>query len=205
MNREIFEKQNFGNQLGFGKSPCLLVIDFTISFADPDILGGGNILNAIENTKDLLKISRKKLLPIIFTKVVLDPTADQNLLFAKKAPALLDSTSDSYLSDIVDSLQPLQNETIIEKKQASAFFQTNLHELLIQDNIDTVIMTGCTTSGCVRASAVDCISLNLRPIIVADCVGDRSLESHELSLFEMNSKYADVVLKKDTIEYLQNL
>ena len=205
MNREIFEKQNFGNQLGFGKSPCLLVIDFTISFAEPDILGGGNILSAIENTKDLLKISRKKLLPIIFTKVVLDPAVDQNLLFAKKAPALFNSTADSYLSNIVDSLQPLQNETIIEKKQASAFFQTNLHELLIQDNIDTVIMIGCTTSGCVRASAVDCISLNLRPIIVADCVGDRSLESHELSLFEMNSKYADVVLKKDTIEYLQNL
>ena len=205
MNREIFEKQNFGNQLGFGKSPCLLVIDFTISFAEPDILGGGNILSAIENTKDLLKISRKKLLPIIFTKVVLDPAVDQNLLFAKKAPALLNSTADSYLSNIVDSLQPLQNETIIEKKQASAFFQTNLNGLLLKDNIDTVIMTGCTTSGCVRASAVDCISLNLRPIIIADCVGDRSLESHELSLFEMNSKYADVVLKKDTIEYLQNL
>jgi len=205
MNREIFEKQNFGNQLGFGKSPCLLVIDFTISFADPDILGGGNILSAIENTKDLLKISRKKLLPIIFTKVVLDPVVDKNLLFAKKAPSLLNSTADSYLSNIVDSLQPLQNETIIEKKQASAFFQTNLNGLLLKDNIDTVIMTGCTTSGCVRASAVDCISLNLRPIIIADCVGDRSLESHELSLFEMNSKYADVVLKKDTIEYLQNL
>jgi maleamate amidohydrolase len=205
MNREIFSQQNFGNELGFGKQPCLLIVDFTNSFADPKILGGGNINAAINNTEKLLIQCRNQSVPIFFTKVVLDPKQDKDLLFAKKAPALLDHTADSNFSQIVNNLTPMQSETIIEKKQASAFFDTSLELKLNDQSIDTVIIAGCTTSGCVRASVVDCISFNFIPLIVKECVGDRTLESHELSLFEMNNKYADVVSLKDTLYYINNL
>ncbi len=205
MNREIYKQQNFGNKIGFGNKPSLLIVDFTNSFADPMILGGGNINEAIQNTKILLDLFRKKQLPVFFTKVILDPKTDNDLLFAQKAPALLEQTIDTNQSDIVKDLTPRNNEVVIEKKQASAFFNTNLKQLLHELEIDTLIITGCTTSGCVRASVVDCISYNIRPIIVQDCVGDRSMESHELSLFEMNSKYGDVIHSNDVTQYVISL
>ena len=126
-------------------------------------------------------------------------------MFAQKAPALLEQTINTNQSDIVKDLTPRNNEVVIEKKQASAFFNTNLKQLLHELGIDTLIITGCTTSGCVRASVVDCISYNIRPIIVQDCVGDRSMESHELSLFEMNSKYGDVIHSNDVTQYVISL
>tara|TARA_Y100001970_G_scaffold138225_1_gene170108 strand:+ start:10339 stop:10965 length:627 start_codon:yes stop_codon:yes gene_type:complete len=205
MNREIYKQQNFGNKIGFGNKPSLLIVDFTNSFADPMILGGGNINEAIQNTKILLDLFRKKQLPVFFTKVILDPKTDNDLLFAQKAPALLEQTINTNQSDIVKDLTPRNNEVVIEKKQASAFFNTNLKQLLHELGIDTLIITGCTTSGCVRASVVDCISYNIRPIIVQDCVGDRSMESHELSLFEMNSKYGDVIHSNDVTQYVISL
>tara|TARA_Y100001970_G_scaffold140787_1_gene173414 strand:+ start:8888 stop:9511 length:624 start_codon:yes stop_codon:yes gene_type:complete len=205
MNREIYQKQNFGNQIGYGANPALLIVDFTNSFANPMILGGGNINDAIQNTKTLLDLFRNKKLPIFFTKVILDPETDKNLLFAQKAPALLEQTLDSKQSEIVKELTPIDNEIVIQKKQASAFFNTNLQKLLNDLNIDTLIITGCTTSGCVRASVVDCISYNIRPIVVQDCVGDRSLESHELSLFEMNSKYGDVMNADHVTQYITGI
>jgi maleamate amidohydrolase len=205
MNREIYKKQNFGNQIGYGVNPALLIVDFTNSFADPTILGGGNINDAIQNTKILLDLFRSKQLPIFFTKVILDPEADKNLLFAQKAPALLEQTIDSKHSEIVKELTPADNEIVIQKKQASAFFNTNLQKLINDLSIDTLIITGCTTSGCVRASVVDCISYNIRPIVIQDCVGDRSLESHELSLFEMNSKYGDVINADDAVQYITSI
>ena len=174
MNREIYQKQNFGNQIGYGLNPALLIVDFTNSFADPAILGGGNITDAIQNTKVVLDLFRNKQLPVFYTKVILDREIDASLLFA-------------------------------QKKQASAFFNTNLQQLLNELNIDTLIITGCTTSGCVRASVVDCISYNIRPMVVEDCVGDRSAESHELSLFEINSKYGDIVNSNDVIQYITKI
>ena len=205
MNREIYQKQNFGNQIGYGVNPALLIVDFTNSFANPMILGGGNIHDAIQNTKTLLDLFRNKQLPIFFTKVILDPETDKNLLFAQKAPALLEQTLDSKQSEIVKELTPIDNEIVIQKKQASAFFNTNLQKILNDRNIDTLIIAGCTTSGCVRASVVDCISYNIRPIIIEDCVGDRSLESHELSLFEMNNKYGDVISSDDFVQYITSI
>ncbi len=205
MSREIYQQQNFGNQIGYGINPALLIVDFTNSFADPAILGGGNIADAIQNTKVILDLFRNKQLPVFYTKVILDRERDANLLFAQKAPALLDQSLDSKQSEIVEELIPLGNEIVIQKKQASAFFNTNLQQLLNELNIDTLIITGCTTSGCVRASVVDCISYNIRPIVVEDCVGDRSAESHELSLFEINSKYGDVVNSNDVIQYITKI
>ena len=162
MNREIYQQQNFGNQIGYGLNPALLIVDFTNSFADPAILGGGNIADAIQNTKAVLDLFRNNQLPVFYTKVILDRERDADLLFAQKAPALLDQTLDSKQSEIVEELMPLSNEIVIQKKQASAFFNTNLQQLLNELNIDTLIITGCTTSGCVRASVVDCISYNIR-------------------------------------------
>ena len=112
-------------------------------------------------------------------------------------------TEHSPISQIVPELTPIQGEYIVRKTQPSAFFGTDLAAWLILKNVDTVIVTGCTTSGCVRASVVDSMSHNFRTIVVTDAVGDRAIAPHEANLFDMGQKYADLLTCEEIIECLK--
>lgn len=189
---DVYAKQGFGNKSGFGVAPALLVVDFVNGFNDPDLFGGGNIPEAIEQTKKLLAFFRARKLPVCFTRVVYADDGSDAGVFCLKAPKLKILTEASRDSQVVDELKPVKGEYVLRKTQPSAFFGTDLAPWLIRQRVDTVIVTGATTSGCVRASVVDSMSYNFRTIVASDGVGDRALGPHEANLFDMGQKYADL-------------
>ena len=190
--RALYERQGLGRPVGFGERPALLVVDFVNAFADPGRFGGGNIAGAIARTRPLLAAARSAGLPVAFTRVVYAADGSDAGVFTRKAPGLLDLTEQSEGSQVVPELAPRPGEHVIRKTQPSAFFGTDLAPWLLGRGVDTLLVTGATTSGCVRASVVDAMSYNLRTIVVRDCVGDRALGPHEANLFDMEQKYADL-------------
>jgi maleamate amidohydrolase len=193
MADDVYTKQQFGQKTGFGRLPALLVVDFVNGFTDPEILGGGNILDAVEATKPLLAFFRAAKLPVVFTRIVYaDDGADAGV-WCQKVPRLRDLTEKAHASQVVDALAPAEGELVIRKTQASAFFGTHLAAHFVGKGVDTVVLAGCTTSGCIRASAIDAMSMNYRVTVAKDCVGDRALGPHEANLFDMGQKYADLL------------
>ena len=199
---DIYQKQGFGNSSGMGQRPALLVVDFVNGFANPDQFGGGNIGEAIENTWELLAAFRTLGLPIAFTRVVYADDGSDAGVFTLKAPTLKGLTEGAFSSQIVDRLMPLDGEYIVRKTQPSAFFGTNLTAWYVSKGVDMVIVTGCTTSGCVRASVIDSMSYNFKTVVATDCVGDRALAPHEANLFDMEQKYADLMTYSQIIAVL---
>ncbi|MEM9682164.1 MAG: isochorismatase family protein [Pseudomonadota bacterium] len=190
---DVYERQGYGNSSGFGERPAVLVVDFVNGFADPDQFGGGNIGDAIENTAKLLAAARTATVPIAYTRVVYADDGSDVGVFCLKAPNLAHLKEDADGSQIVAALAPEPGDYIVRKTQPSAFFGTNLSAWLINKGVDTVVVTGCTTSGCVRASVVDSMSYNFKTIVVTDCVGDRAMGPHRANLFDMHEKYADLM------------
>jgi maleamate amidohydrolase len=189
----IYRAQGFGNAVGMGVRPALCIVDFTNGFVDPAIFGGGNILAAVAKTVGLLATARRCGLPVAFSRVVYADDGSDHCAFARKVPALATLTERAAASQIVPELIPLRSETILRKTQPSAFFGTGYAEQLRKLGVDTVIVTGCTTSGCVRATVVDAMSYDFRTIVARDCVGDRSLQAHDANLFDIEQKYADLM------------
>ena len=190
---DIYARQGFAQKIGVGAAPALVMVDFVLGFTDPDHFGGGNINDAIERTVELLAFARKRGWPIAHTRVVYADDGSDAGAFTRKAPGLLKLTETSPLSQIVDALRPNPGELVISKRQPSAFFGTEFSSWLLWNRVDTLFVTGCTTSGCVRATVVDAMSHNLRTIVVTDGVGDRALGPHEANLFDMGQKYADLM------------
>lgn len=199
---DVYRKQGFGNASGFGKRPALVVVDFVNGFNDADAFGGGNIAAAIAHTARLLAACRGCEVPVAFTRVVYADDGSDHGVFCLKAPGLVKLTETSPLSQIVPELEPRAGEYIARKTQPSAFFGTNLSSWLVAKDIDTLIVTGCTTSGCVRATVIDAMSWNYRTIVVTDGVGDRALGPHEANLFDMGQKYADLMTTRGVIAQL---
>lgn len=199
---DIYRRQRFGQKTGFGQFPALLVVDFVNGFHDPEVLGGGNIPDAVMATLPLLEFARNRAIPVIFTRIVYAPDGSDASLWCQKVPRLRDLTEEAPESQIVAALAPRPGEIVIRKTQASAFFGTHLSACLVAKKIDTLIVTGCTTSGCVRATVVDAMSLNYRTIVASDCVGDRALDPHRANLFDMGQKYSDLMRGAEIIAAL---
>jgi maleamate amidohydrolase len=199
---DIYARQGLGHSAGFGARPALLIVDFVNGFNDPDQFGGGNIGPAIEKTRALLAACRANKVPVAFTRVVYAEDGSDAGVFTLKAPTLLNLTEDAEGSQVVPELEPVAGEFIIRKRQASAFFGTELLGWLVKHGVDTVLVTGCTTSGCVRASVVDSLSYNFLTIVVTDCVGDRAIAPHEANLFDMGQKYADLMTCEEVVRKL---
>jgi len=200
---DIYKHQNFGNRMGFGEKCALVIVDFTVGFNDPKWFGGGNIDASIRRTVGLLAFARKTGMPVAHTKVIYAKDGANAGVFAMKAPRLKLLTADNPAADIVPELYPREGELVIAKTEPSAFFNTGLAPWLSIRRVDTVIIAGCTTSGCIRASVVDAMSHNFRPIVPRDCVGDRAIGPHEANLFDMQQKYADVMDRDEIIAALE--
>jgi maleamate amidohydrolase len=199
---DIYRKQQFGQKTGLGKAPALLIIDFVNGFHDPEILGGGNIAEAVTATVPLLEFFRAQERPVIFTRIVYAEDGSDASLWCEKVPRLRDLTENAPASQVVASLAPLPGELVVRKTQASAFFDTHLGACLVARGVDTLVVTGCTTSGCVRASVIDAMSLNYRTVVATDCVGDRALDPHHGNLFDMGQKYSDLMTASEIIAEL---
>jgi maleamate amidohydrolase len=190
---DIYRAQGFGGKVGIGRRPALCIVDFVNGFVDPAMFGGGNIAQAVARTVPLLAAARRHGLPVAFSRVVYTEDGSDYGAFVRKVPALANLTERAPANQIVPELTPGSHELILRKTQPSAFFGTGYADWLRQRGIDTVIVAGCTTSGCVRATVVDSISYDFLTIVVRDCVGDRSLAAHEANLFDMEQKYADLM------------
>jgi maleamate amidohydrolase len=202
---DIYSRQGLGHQSGFGVKPALLIVDFTNGFNDPELFGGGNISAAIDKTEALLACARRRAIPVIFTRVVYAADGSDRGVFCLKAPGLANLTEDAPASQVVPQLTPQAGERVICKTQPSAFFGNDLAGWLKGRGVDTVLVTGCTTSGCVRASVVDAMSNNFRTIVVTDAVGDRAIGPHDANLFDMVQKYADLHTTAEVIAYLEDM
>lgn len=190
---DIYQRQGLGQASGLGQRIGLVLVDFVVGFNDPAHFGGGNIPEAIAATARLLPLARQRRWPIAHTRVVYADDGSDAGAFTLKAPGLLKLTERSPLSQFVEAVRPADGEFVIRKRQASAFFGTEFLGWLVWHRVDTLLVAGCTTSGCVRATVVDAVSNNLRTIVLSDCVGDRALGPHEANLFDMGQKYADLM------------
>lgn len=199
----VYAKQTFGQKTGFGRSTALLVVDFVNGFVDPGVFGGGNISGAVAATVPLLKFFRESKRPIVFTRIVYADDSSDAGIWCQKVPRLRELTEAAHASQVVSDLTPHPGELVIRKTQASAFFSTPLTAVLLSKGVDTLVVAGCTTSGCIRASVIDAMSWNFRPVVAKDCVGDRALGPHEANLFDMGQKYADLLTGREIIAALR--
>ena len=202
---EIYQRQGFGRTTGIGQRCCLLMVDFVNSFVDPQQLGGPAIQDAVQATLPLLKAFRTWQLPVVHTRVVFEADGSDRNLFATRVNALQALTEHAAGSQIVTELAPIANEWVVRKQGASAFFNTALADWLHFHHVDTLVVTGCTTSGCVRATVVDAVQHNFRTVVVSDGVGDRAMEPHNANLFDMRQKYADIMTGDALLSHLRSV
>lgn len=203
---ELFRARGFGLKLGFGERPAVAVIDFSKVFTDPEQPLGSNVDAEIEATTKLLAAAREARVPIFYTLVWYDEEdmADAGV-WLRKQRGILSLRKDTAAAELDPRLGRRPEEAVIVKKYASAFFGTDLVSRLNARRIDTLIVAGCTTSGCVRATAVDAVQYGFVPVVVREAVGDRAPAAHEQSLFDLEQKYADVVGLEEAVAYLTGL
>jgi len=201
---EFFERRGFGQKLGFGLRPALLVVDMIKAFTNPDMPLGADLEGQIEALQPILRVAHDQQAPVIFSTVAYE---DENLrdagIFGRKHKGSATLRAGTESVDVDPRLEFRKGDSLLVKKYASCFFGTDLVSRLLTHQVDTLIITGCTTSGCVRASAVDACQIGFLPMVVREAVGDRSRSAHEQSLFDLNAKYADVVSLEETLQYFQ--
>jgi maleamate amidohydrolase len=185
-------------RLGVGDRPALLVVDMIKGFTDPACPLGCDCPEVVAANGQLLDEFRRRGLPIIFTTVVYH-SADQARVFRARIEALNVLTPDSGWVGVDERLARLPEEPLLEKQWASAFHKTDLDAQLRELGVDSLVVTGLTTSGCVRASVVDGLQYDYRVVVPAEAVGDRNPQAHEANLFDMHAKYADVMSVDEVI------
>jgi maleamate amidohydrolase len=203
---DFFAQRGFGLKIGFGDRPALIVIDMLKAFTNPQMMLGANLDKEIEAIKPLIAVAHERGIPVIFSTVTYnDADLKDAGIWALKQKGVVTLKAGSDGVEIDPRLDFRNTDSLLVKKYASCFFGTDLVSRLLSRRIDTLIIVGCTTSGCVRATAVDAVQTGLRPMVVREAVGDRSAAAHEQSLFDLNAKYADVVSLDETLQYMRTV
>lgn len=195
----------WGQRIGFGRKPALLVIDFMKAYTTPGApLFAQGVVEAVARTPELLAAARQAGMPVIHTNILYRaPNCVDGGVWIRKAPVMAALVPGNPLAEFCDGVEPLPGELVVTKQYASAFFGTSLAPMLHADGIDTVVLAGCSTSGCIRASAVDAVQHGFRTIVVRDCVGDRHPGPHEANLFDIDAKYGDVIGLKEALDEIR--
>lgn len=193
-DEELFRQRGFGRTIGFGTTPAVIVIDLILAFTNKDLPLGAPLEDVIEQTSRVIEAARQREAPVIYTSVAYEDLDLKDAgQWAAKMSGLMTLRAGTPEVEVDPRLGRKLSEPLIVKKYASAFFGTDLLTRLNTLRIDTLVITGCTTSGCVRATAVDALQNGLRPMVVREAVGDRSQSAHDQSLFDLQAKYADVM------------
>lgn len=202
-----YARGGFGHALQPGAKPALLVIDFVRAYLIESSPLYAGVEQARADCEVLLKAARSAGIPIVHTNVRYQPGGRDGGVFFRKVPALrsFEADADPTLAAFAQGLEPLPGETVITKQYASAFFATSLASTLTALGVDTVLIAGLSTSGCVRASTVDCCQHGFVPIVVREAVGDRAAGPHESNLFDLQAKYAEVWALADALKYLKEI
>lgn len=195
----------YNQQLGFGRKPVLLMIDFVEAYFDPACELYADVDEVLASALRVRDAARQAGIPVIYTNVVYHPSGANGGRFFQKVAPLKHFIQGNAYGKWPKGLEPGADELVISKQYPSAFFATSLAATLTAQGIDTVILTGLTTSGCIRASCVDAMSYGFIPLVVEQACGDRHDAPHKANLFDMNAKYADVIDETKTLEYLSSL
>jgi maleamate amidohydrolase len=198
-------KGAFDGHLPFGQRPALLIVDFVMAYLDPASPLYAGVEDALASNERLLAAARKAKIPVLFTNVVYTPGGADGGVFYRKVPALRLFDKGSALGAFPDSLQPRDGELLISKQYASSFFGTHLAATLTAKGVDTLLITGLSTSGCVRATALDACQHGFLPFVVREACGDRHPGPHEANLFDLQAKYAEVISEAQAVAHLQAL
>jgi maleamate amidohydrolase len=203
--REVYAEARIGESVARGRRPAVLVVDFSRGFTDPESPLGSDMTAAVEATRVLLDAARSRDTPILFTTIAYEPSLRDAGLWLQKMPLLGELQQGGAWVEIDERLGRRPGETIVVKKGASAFFGTSLASILVAERVDTVLLCGATTSGCVRATAVDLLQSGWPTLVPRECVADRARAPHDASLFDIQAKYADVVSLEAALGYLESV
>ncbi|HIF01659.1 MAG TPA: isochorismatase family protein [Planctomycetes bacterium] len=196
----------FQDRFEFGSRPAVVVVDFAYGWTDDAYAGGSRRLDGpVEATTRLLNVARTANVPIIYTTSPWRPDSGDQAFKSAADVSTGFRAWDERACQIDDRVAPAPQDLVIEKENASAFFGTHLSAYLISHGIDTLIITGCSTSACIRATATDAKSYRFVPIIVRECVGDRSAAAHVWTLFDIQARFADVTSLDETTEHLESI
>ena len=193
----------FGTRLGWGSRPALLVVDMCRAYVDDQApLYAAAAADAYRNADRLAAVARRHGRPVVFTRVEYAAGGVDGGHFFRKVPALRCFEVGNPLAEFTDLVRPMSGDVIVTKQYASAFFGTSLAATLNALGVDTVVIAGVSTSGCVRASALDALQHGFVPIVVAEACADRDPRPHDSNLFDLQAKYADVVTMDDALAHL---
>ncbi|WAC71977.1 isochorismatase family protein [Roseateles sp. SL47] len=199
-----YQRAGFGARLPFGQQPALVVVDVVQAYVQPGSgLYAQGFVDAVEPNRRLVAAARAAGVPVIFTRVAYDALGRDGGLFFRKVPALRSFVPGSPLGAFVAGVEPEAHETVVTKQYASAFFGTSLASTLTALKVDTVLVTGFSTSGCVRATALDALQHGFAPFVVREACGDRDERPQQSNLFDLQAKYAEVVSVEEAIQALR--
>ncbi len=203
--RALYAKKGLGGRIGWGARPAVIVVDVTNGFTDPGSPVGADLAEVIAETNRVLDVARKSGVPVIFTSIAYEDPDIEGGHWVRKIPALRVLRKGTPAVDVDVRLNRNPHEPVIYKCYTSSFFGTHLQALLQHLRVDTLVVCGTSTSGCIRATACDAVQLGFRCIVPETAVGDRAEAPHRANLFDIDSKYADVMPIRDVLEALQRI
>jgi maleamate amidohydrolase len=203
---ENYARAGYHTRQRWGLHPALVLIDFAQAYFEPSapLFGGEGCRTALDSALRLRAVAHAAGHPVILTEVIYRKGGADGGVFFRKTPVLSCFEAGSATQRFADGLIPSEDELIVSKQYPSAFFGTSLAATLTASGVDTVILTGLTTSGCVRATCVDAMSHGFITLVAREAVGDRAPSPHEANLYDMNAKYADVASESDIAGYLRS-
>lgn len=195
----------FEGRIGFGRKPALILVDFVEAYFDRNCELYAGVEDALASAIELVEAARKAGILIIYTNVSFHPSMIDGGRFAQKVAPLRNFVAGHPMGAWPKGLAPRDDELVISKQYASSFFGTSLASTLTANGNDSLVITGLSTSGCVRATCVDACQHGFIPIVVEEAVGDRQEDVHRANLFDMNAKYGDVVSKAEVLQHFAQL
>jgi nicotinamidase-related amidase len=202
---EVYGRAGFGHRVVRGDRPAVVVVDLTNGFTDASLPTGADLDDVVAQTRHLVDTAREAAIPVVFTTIAFDRARLESSTWLRKATGMAALVEGSSLVAVDTRLGQRPEEALVTKHGASAFFGTDLSAILNSQGVDTVVIAGATTSGCVRATAVDAVQSGFTVLVPRECVGDRASGPHEANLFDIDEKYGDVISVDDAIHYIQSL
>lgn len=201
---ELYRNAGFGGRVGWGRKAAVLVIDMAGNWTEPDAMIGSDLTQVTPEIKKVVDAARANEAPIFFTTMAYDPTySDVTTVSRLKTPHAEKMIRGQDTTQVIPELDRRHTEPLIEKPRASAFRNTNLLSVLVDQGVDTVVVVGCSTSGCIRATCESALDLGFHALVPREAVGDRSVSAHAANLFDIDQRYADVITVDETVRHLQ--
>lgn len=201
----VYRDAGFGQPVERGSCPAVIVVDFTYGFSDTRYPTAADMTVQIDRTRHVVEAAHARGIPVIFTSIAYHPAEISTLRWLQKATGMRALLHGSRLVEIDARTGRAEQDLILFKTGASAFFGTHLASLLTSQGIDTVVVCGATTSGCVRATVVDAVQNGFTVLTPRDCVADRASAPHEASLYDIQQKYGDLTTADEVVDYFTHL